>query len=102
MALGEVAIRTFGGAVGSQSEKYDANWSESMSEEVSGAMDTPFTGAVLGSLEPLAGCEEVEPALSRVCWAADRWSRRKGRTPFGCQGSLGHPAPTVSEVKSSD
>jgi len=53
--VGEVVIRTFGGAVGSRSEKYDANWSESMLADVSGAMDTSFTGAVLGSLEPLAG-----------------------------------------------
>jgi len=55
VALGEVVIRTFGGVVGSQSEKYDANGSESMSADVSGAMDRPFTGAVLGSLEPSAG-----------------------------------------------
>ena len=47
-------IGTFGGAVGSRSEKYDANWSESMSADVSGTMDTPFTSVVLGSLKPSA------------------------------------------------
>ena len=38
--------------LGSQSEKYDANGSESMSTDVSRATDTPSTGAILGSLEP--------------------------------------------------
>jgi len=52
--VGEVVIGTFGGAVGSRSEKYDANWSESMSADVSGTMDTPFTSVVLGSLKPSA------------------------------------------------
>ena len=48
-------VRTFGGVFGSQSEKYDASGSESMSVDVSGAMDTSSADAVLGSPEPSAG-----------------------------------------------
>ena len=40
---------------GSQSEKYDAKGSESMSAKVSGATDTPSVGTVFGPLEPSIG-----------------------------------------------
>ena len=55
VALGEVVIKTLGGVFASQSEKYGANGSESMSADVSGAMDMPSIGTVLGSLEPSMG-----------------------------------------------
>ena len=55
VAFCEVVIRTFGRVFGSQSEKYTANGSESMSADVSGAMDTAPADAVLGSLEPSEG-----------------------------------------------
>ena len=51
VAFGEVVIRTLGGVFGSQSEKYDANGSESMSAEVSGAMDASPVGAGTELLE---------------------------------------------------
>ena len=52
VAFDEVVIRTLGEVLESQSEKYDVNELESMSVDVSRAMDTPSTGAVPGSLEP--------------------------------------------------
>ena len=55
VAFGEVVIRTLGGTSGSQSEKYAANGSESISAEVSGDTDTSSTGAVLGPVELSVG-----------------------------------------------
>ena len=66
VALGEVVIRSFGGVFGSQSEKYDANGSESMSAEVSWATDTSPESVVIRLLEPSMGWE-VGSVLSRVC-----------------------------------
>jgi len=48
-------IRNFYGEFGSQSEKYDANVSESMSTKFSEAMDAPSVGIVFGPLEPSIG-----------------------------------------------
>ena len=53
--FGEVVIRTFGRVLGSQSENYDANGSESVSGEVSGSMDMPSTGTAIVPLEPSMG-----------------------------------------------
>ena len=57
VALGEVVTKIFGRVFGSQSEKYDANGSESMSAKVSGAIDTPSVGTVFGPFEPSIGAE---------------------------------------------
>ena len=48
-------IKTFGGTFRSQSEKYSANGAESISEMVSEAMDTPYTGTAFEPLGPSIG-----------------------------------------------
>ena len=72
-------IRIFGRVFGSQSEKYDANGSESMSAKVSGAVDTPSVGAVFG---PFESSEIVERRWSphypvSLQWAGCRYESVK-------------------------
>jgi len=100
VALDEVVIRTFGGEFRSQSEKYDANVSESMLTKAPGAMDASSMGVVFGPLEPSIG-REVESFKHYPVPAVDWQAIRKGQTPFGCRGSWGRSRPTFSKVETN-
>jgi len=81
---------TFGGVFGSQSEKYDANGSDSTSAKVSGAANAPSAGTVFEQPKPSIG-REVESSKHYPVSAVDRRTIRRGQTSFGCQGSWGVP-----------
>jgi len=90
-------IRTFGGVFGSQSEKYDANGSESMSAKVSGAMSAPSVGAVFGPLEPSIGREARAPnIIPCLPWIGSQYGRVRHPLVVKRTGNvLGQPANVV-------
>jgi len=100
VTLSEVVIRTFGGEFGSQSEKYDANVSESMSTKVSGAIGAPSAGVVFDPLGPPIG-REVESSKHYPVSAVDRRTIRKSQTPISCRGSWGRSRPTFCRVETN-